>query len=201
MIKNIVFDIGNVLMEFNPIEYLKGLGYSKEEAKDLIECIFSSEEWILLDRGSLEEEKAIEIFCSRAPKLQEEIKRVMNSWVDMLLPMEETIELLKELKNNGYNIYLLSNYHRKAFKITKDRNQFFDLVDGYVISYERHFIKPQREIYIELLDKYSLKAQETVFIDDVEANILGAEEVGIKGILFENMVELIRNLKELNIKI
>ena len=196
MIKNIVFDIGNVLLDFKPREYLKNKGFSDSLINELMTCIFMSREWIQLDMGTIEAEEAVKNFIDYTPNLKNEIKEVMEDWTSMLQPKEDTIELLYNLKRNGYRIYLLSNYHKKAFEITRRKNRFIEDVDGYVISWEHNCIKPHEEIYYKLLDKYALKKEETIFIDDMEENVKGAEEVGIKGVIFTD----IENLKKLFVK-
>ncbi|WP_052447332.1 HAD family hydrolase [Clostridium polynesiense] len=166
-----------------------------------MKSVFNSKYWPELDRGTLNEEEAVKLFCSCEPDLSEEIISVMEKWKDMLLPMEESIELLKKLKSNGYSIYVLSNYHRQAFHKIKEENDFFNIIDGGVISFEINYIKPQREIYQFLLEKYKIKAEETLFIDDMEINIKAAEDVGIRAVLFTDIDEVKEKLYKMDINI
>ncbi len=199
MIKNIVFDIGNVLLDFKPREYLekKGLGISTID--EVMSCIFNSREWLELDRGSIEVQEAIDNFINSAPKLRDNIIEVMNDWTSMLRPKADTIELLYILKDMGYKIFLLSNFHEEAFKVVLDKYTFISEVDGYVISWEHKCIKPQKDIYLKLMNKYSLKGEETLFIDDVKDNVQGAEVLGIKGVIFTGVNELKKQLKQYEI--
>lgn len=190
MIKNIVFDIGNVLLEFNPVEYLRSFGLERKIEDEIFRRIFKSPYWPELDRGTINEEKAIQLMINGARDLETEIRLVMENWIDMLTPKAESIEVLKELKNKGYNIYVLSNFHEKAFKRVSSENDFFTLLDGEVISYKIKLIKPEREIYEYLLNKYKLIPEETLFIDDVKENIDGAESHGISTFLFDNTASL-----------
>lgn len=201
MFKNIVFDIGNVLLDFKPREYLKNKGLNDSLIDELMTCIFRSREWIELDKGTIEVEEAIDNFIDFAPNLRNEILEVMEDWPSMLKPKEDTIGILYALKRKGYKIYLLSNFHKKAFEITREINSFIEEVDGYVISWEHNYIKPQKDIYRELLNKYSLIEEETLFIDDMEDNVKGAEKVGIKGVIFTDAEELKKTFIEYDINI
>lgn len=200
MIKNLVFDIGNVLISFHPESYLDSFGFDIELQKQIFQVVFESIYWQELDRGTITEEEAIECFCKEAPKAEKHIKNVMSGWKDILHPIPETIELLKELKRKGYKLFALSNYHKYAFEKTYSENDFFSLFDGKVISYEVKFIKPERQIYEYLLKTYDLRPEETLFIDDMEANIRGAEQVGMHTILFQGAEKLNEYLKQINIK-
>lgn len=190
MIKNIVFDIGRVLINFEPEAYLKGIFDEENLIKEVHKIIFESEEWKKLDRGVICEREAEEAFCLRNPKYDVHIKKAMKGWHSMLTPISDTVEVLKELKKKGYKLYALSNYHREAFKATYENNSFFRLLDGRVISYEINKLKPEREIYEALIEKYKLVPEETLFIDDTKANILGAKNAGIHGIIFTGAKEL-----------
>ncbi|WP_055668367.1 HAD family hydrolase [Desnuesiella massiliensis] len=197
MIKNIVFDVGNVLVSFNPLQYLESFKLDKDVKDHIMEAIFKSKEWIELDRGTLTEDEAVQMFCLSSEEHSEAIKAIMANWMSMLTPIEESISILKELKRREYKIYILSNYHEKSFKYINENNEFFSLIDGKVVSSEIKLLKPEKEIYEELINKYSLKAEECLFIDDTLTNIEAAKEIGIKGVWFKNPNEL---RKELTIK-
>lgn len=184
MIKNIVFDIGNVLLTFKPRKYLETLGFSEEMQERIYMEIFESDEWVELDKGTLTEEMAIEKFCERAQDISDEIRLTMKYWKSMLEPIEETAEILKKLLEDGYRVYFLSNFHREAYSEVYEKYDFLQIGSGKVISYEINCIKPEEKIYKELLEKYDLIPEETIFIDDSLANIEMAEKLGIKGIWF-----------------
>lgn len=197
MIKNIVFDIGNVLISFQPEEYLRANIKDEGLREKINKSIFLSPEWIMLDQGVISENDAIRIYHDRCP----EVKTILNSslydlYEKLLLPIKETIAVLYELKNMGYHIYLLSNYHEKAFEFINERNEFPRHVDGMVISYQVKLLKPAPEIYQALLKRYHLLPSETVFIDDSMNNILTAESLGIKGIHYRDHESLRTHLKQ-----
>lgn len=200
MYKNIIFDIGNVLLSFNPREYLEEK-ITEDKIEDLYREIFQSKEWIKLDRGTITENEAINKIIERNINYGNDIKLVFEDWYDILKPIEETIEILKELKENGYKIFYLSNFHDLAFKDVKRKNNFFELFDGGVVSYEEKLIKPEEEIYKLILKRYDLKAEESIFIDDTKLNIEGAERLNINTLLFETPEKLRSDLNKLNINI
>ncbi|MBU3103220.1 HAD family hydrolase [Clostridium gasigenes] len=199
MCRNIIFDIGNVLLDFNPKEYLKSK--MKEDKVDYVHKeIFESEEWIMLDRGTILEEEAIKIITSRSNGNEELIKIAFEKWYDILNPIEKTVDILKNLKESGYKVYYLSNFHLKAFEHVTSKYNFFNIFDGGVVSYEEKIIKPEKEIYNKIIEKYKLNVNESIFIDDMECNINKAREVGFKTILFKNPEELMVSLKEYGVK-
>lgn len=200
MYKNIVFDLGNVLLSFNPREYLKNK-ISKDKIDEVYKAIFNSEEWVMLDRGTISEKDAIKNIIERNSVCRDDINLAFKDWYDILKPIEETVEVLITLKENGYKIYYLSNFHELAFEEVTKKNKFFEIFDGGVVSYAEKLIKPEEAIYKLILDRYKLNPSETIFVDDVEVNVEGASKVGIKTILFKDAKELRTCLNDLNIKI
>jgi HAD superfamily hydrolase (TIGR01509 family) len=197
MIKNIIFDIGNVLITFNPEEYLRVKVADEESRRKIHQAVFLSPEWLLLDRGILSEEEAIRIYHQRCPEVMAVLNsRLSDLYEGLLNPIDETIAVMYDLKNRGYRIYILSNYQEKAFAFIKERYGFPDHVDGKVLSYEVRHLKPEPEIYHALLDKYGLMPEETVFIDDSLANIKAAEFLGIKGIHYTDHESFKRDLNK-----
>lgn len=199
MIKNIIFDIGNVLLKFTPVEFLKDKFHDEEAVGALYKNIFLSKEWIELDRGTITDEEAIDRFCSRDPKHENEIKEVMETWNEMHLPVEGTSEFLKRMKEKGYKIYLLSNYHLKAFEFINSKYDFIRNVDGEIISYRVKLLKPESEIYKALMDKYNLKPEECVFIDDTQVNIEAAKKLGLHGVIFKDAERLEKELQRIGV--
>ncbi len=186
MIRNIVFDMGGVLIHFIPSHFIDRLHVSEEDGRLLLRQVFRSVEWVQMDRGSIDEEAAIRRFCRRLPShLHESVRKLVLEWDEPVMPVEGMYELAEELKNAGYGIYLLSNAsvrHPQYWpKIPASR--FFD---GVVVSAEAGYMKPQAEIYRLLCERYGLKAEECFFIDDLPANVEGAEFVGMRGAVFHD---------------
>lgn len=196
MIKNVVFDIGNVLLSFDPKTYLMGKIGDEQAVKEVFNAIFKSEEWLMLDRGTITEVEAIKVLGERHTVHKEHIENAFDGWYDILTPMEETIEILTSLKERGVNVYYLSNFHHLAFLHVREKYEFFKAFDGGVVSYEEKLLKPEKEVYLKLLEKYDLKGEETLFIDDTLENIKGAEVLNIKGVHFKNANDLREKLVE-----
>ena len=199
MIKNIIFDLGNVLISYQPEEYLKKFNLDEGQRQAVMQGVFKSKYWAELDRGTITEQDAVDKFCEYTPQAENAIRKVMVHWMDMLTPIPETIEILKELKAAGLHTFALSNYHEAAFMRTVSENDFFSLFDGKAISYQIKLIKPQREIYEYILSKYGLKPEECLFIDDMPENIEGAKILGINTLLYKNPVQLRKYLSDSNI--
>lgn len=202
MIKNIVFDIGNVLLSFHPREYLAETFSDPHICNVLYDTIFSSNEWVMLDRGTITHDEAAALFMSRVPQYKKEIQHIMNAgYSELLLPIETTISTLKKLKARGYKIFLLSNFHERALCQMKEKYDFFSHTDGMVVSYQVKMIKPEPAIYKILLGTYNLVPSETLFIDDMPQNIRGAESVGIDCIHFLNHDQFAADLAARKIRV
>lgn len=200
MYKNIIFDLGNVLLSFNPMEYLRSK-ISEDKIGEVFKAIFQSEEWIMLDRGTITEKEAVNNIIEKNSIYREDINLAFEDWYGILKPIEETIKVLEDLKSKGYNIYYLSNFHELAFKEVSTKNSFFELFDGGVVSYEEKIIKPEEEIYRLILKRYNLEPSETIFIDDTKANVEGASKLGITTVFLENPNTLREELRKLNLNI
>lgn len=127
MYKNIIFDIGNVLLDFKPEEYLRTKIKEADKVLEVYKEVFQSEEWVMLDRGTLTEKEAISILINRSEN-GDFIKLVFENWYDLLTPIEDSIEILKELKNAKYKVYFLSNFQLLAFENVTKRYDFFKLL-------------------------------------------------------------------------
>ena len=195
MIKNIIFDLGNVLLDFDPERYLETLGYQGKLKEQLKLEIFKTDEWLMLDRGTISQEDAVEIWQQRNPDLQMEIADVMTEWEKILTLKKDSLEILKSLAAKNYNLYILSNFHEKAFTYVSKKYNFFDYFDGKVISADIGMIKPDPEIYEHLLNKFNLEAGTTLFIDDSKKNIAAAINKGIRVIHFKDAESLKEELK------
>ncbi len=200
MIKNIIFDLGNVLLDFNPEVYVKSK-ITEEKVEEIYKCIFQSDEWPMLDRGTISEEQAKTNIINRNIENQELINLVFENWYDILIPIEGSVEVLKKLKQNGYKVYYLSNFHLAAFEHVTKKHDFFRIFDGGVVSYKEKLLKPEKEIYEKILDKYDLEPSQTVFIDDMKENVKAAIRSGLKVILLKNPKDLKIELEKLNVNI
>lgn len=184
MIKNIVFDMGNVLLWFDRDRFLDAVGAEGEDRKILMNNVYLSVEWARMDRGSMTEAEAAASMCTHVPeRLHEKVHMLVDQWDRPIYPVEGMAQLARDLKSAGYGIYLLSNasYRQHEYWPRVPGSECFD---GTLISADVKLMKPQREIYDLLCSKFSLKPEECVFIDDSAANIEGAEVAGMSGIVF-----------------
>ena len=194
-IKNIVFDLGRVLIKFEPKEYIEQ-NIPEEKREDFYNGIFGSTEWLMLDRGTLSYEDAKKIFKERVSGVDKQIDRLFDvDFFEILQPIEENVKLLPKLKEK-YNLYILSNFHQPAFEHIFKKYDFFRLFDGHTVSCYYYLLKPEKEIYDTLIDKFNLIPEETVFIDDSKVNIDACEKEGIRGIHLPDYTELKQKLEE-----
>lgn len=200
MTKNIVFDVGKVLVSFEPVAYLESLGYDKKTRDILTSAIFQHPLWVELDRGVLPFSEVMEGFLENAPGYEKEIKEVFEKLGQTIELMPYAVEWTEELKSQGFHLYIISNYGEYLFEQTKDKMKFLEYMDGVIFSYQCKKIKPNLEIYEELLKKYHLNADESVFIDDCLENVEAAENVGYHGIQFLDYEQAKVELENMNRK-
>jgi len=182
MIKNIVFDLGNVLINFKPKEFLEKKGYPEELKNTILADIYYSPEWLALDNGDITLTQAIESIAKHSSLNKNDITKIFDMRIDLLFPLERNVKLLSKLKQEGYKLYYLSNFTVDIFSEIQSRYPFFSLFDGGIISSHVRVSKPDETIYRLLIDKYSLIAGESLFLDDIEINIKAAEKIGMKGL-------------------
>ena len=193
MIRNILFDMGNVLIRFDRKVFLDRLDISEAEKELLMREVFLSVEWVQMDRGILREETAEPLICQRLPRhLHESVHQLVSCWDQPMLPMEGMEALVAELREKGYNIYLLSNASLRQHDYWS-RIPGWEYFQGKLISADVQVMKPHPDYYRLALEKFSLEPQECFFIDDVPANIEGALFCGIPGTVFHADVPLLRS--------
>jgi putative hydrolase of the HAD superfamily len=196
MIKNVIFDIGNVLISFIPSEYLKKKNYPSTIRNIIINDIFHSEEWKKLDNGDITVPEAVDAIALKSALKREEIALVFNFRTDIMFPLDDNVRLLPELKKQGYRLYYLSNFPLDIFEEIKNGYYFFRYFDGGIISSEVKLSKPDVRIYNYILNKYSLKSDECLYIDDIEENVRAAESTGLQGLLTFGSTKISSALEE-----
>jgi putative hydrolase of the HAD superfamily len=199
LLNNIVFDIGGVLLNYKPQEYLVKK-YPVDKAWDLLHLMYLSDEWKQLDIGALSFEEAAIIFTSKKPELAEDIKYLISkeSFSELLTPIKETEEYIKELKARGKKIYLLSNYSIEGFTWLQETHDFWKLADGMIISSHVRLSKPDPAIYRLLAKTYRLDPQESVFTDDSSVNVEAARKEGFHAFVFEGIEDCRRQIELLD---
>lgn len=186
MIKNIILDIGNVLGYFQWAElYHKYLDLQEGEFEILENAMMKSGMWDEFDKSEMSDEEIVAGVIAKAPHLEAKIREFFRHMDEIVEDYEYSVPWINSLHEQGFKVYILSNYGRTAFAdCCKFRLRFVPLVDGKVISYEIKKVKPGREIYEFLLNKYNLVPEECVFFDDRADNIATANELGIHGFVF-----------------
>lgn len=185
MIDNVVFDVGNVLLLFDPQTILNDYVPEVPELyARLTVKVFKSPYWVMMDHGLLDCGEAAEAMIGRDDDLAPFIRRIMQGWVEMRHVVPEGLEALECCKKHGKKLYVLSNYSEKPFALADGKYDFFRLFDGKVISGREKLIKPDQAVYRLLLDTYALTPQRTLFIDDSPVNIEAAMQAGIWGLCY-----------------
>jgi epoxide hydrolase-like predicted phosphatase len=196
MIRNIIFDLGNVLISFRPSEYLDKNEYSEELKAKILADIFHAKEWLQLDNGDITLPVAIDSIAERSSLSKEEIAHIFNLRTEIMVPLDQNVNLLPDLKKRGFRLYFLSNFPIDIFHEIKSGYYFFNYFDGGVISAEVGHSKPSSRIYEILLEKYLLKPEESLFIDDLEVNVKAAEAKGMTGLVTHGSLEIVKELNE-----
>lgn len=203
MIKHLVFDMGNVLIAWDPDEIIARQGVAGEDAKRLRREVFDCAEWVTMDRGTMDQDEGLRRILRRLPpRLHEAAERcVRDWWKDELQPVEGIAELIREIRALGYDIYLLSN-------ATSFVHEYFhrlpaaECFKGIIVSADWGLLKPQKEIYDKLFDGFGLDPAECFFIDDSPLNIDGAVVAGMAGtVFFKDMARLRRELNEAGVPV
>jgi len=195
-IDTIIFDFGNVLLVWDPHKVYDPYFGSREKADWFLKNICT-----LSWNGEVDAGKpiatAVAELCAKYPEWEKEIRLYFDRWIEMIGPeVEGMYDLVTELKSKGYRVLGLTNWSLETFCKVSDK-RIFALMDGKVISGEEHCLKPEPKIFNILLDRYHLKPEQCVFIDDSPVNAKGAEAVGIHGICFKGAPALREDLKEL----
>jgi epoxide hydrolase-like predicted phosphatase len=196
MIKNIIFDLGNVLISFRPSEYFDKKNYPGAIKTTILTDIFGSKEWLMLDNGNITTPEAIDSIANRSSLNKEEIAHIFKLRTDLMFPLDTNVRLLPALKKQGYRLYYLSNFPLDIFEEVKAGYFFFRYFDGGLISAEAKSSKPEPEIYKILMEKYLLIPEECLFIDDLEKNVKTAESIGMKGIFTNGSLKISKDIEE-----
>lgn len=199
MIDTFIFDIGNVLLDFDYMRQFRRL-FDEETSQAIADIsIRRPEVWAEMDRGVLTYEEVISQIAHSAPHMEPEIRLAIEALYKNVEPFPYAEEWLRSLKEKGYRIFILSNYGEKPFADSKLRMPFLKYADGQLISYEIREIKPTPVIYQTLCDRFSIVPNEAVFIDDSPANIAGAAAYGLNTVLFQGYEDTLARLSMLPI--
>lgn len=194
-LKNIIFDYGGVLLDWNP-HYLYDPYFGDREKAEWFLTNICTYEWNAQhDNGKPVAEGTAELIA-QYPEWEKEIRMYYREFMKMMggqIPGME--ELVKKLKANGQRVFGLSNWSVETFAMVRPVYPVLDLMEDMVISGEERVMKPDHRIYEIALERFGIKAEESVFIDDNPTNVKAADEVGIRGVLFDkNNLETVKSL-------
>lgn len=187
MIKNLVFDMGNVLVRYDPYRASRRFAADEAEAEAVNTSVFVSPEWLMLDMGVIPEDEALRRMQARLPEghAREAARLCLEHWHEHCMWQAPGMEeLIHWLKDQGYGIYLCSNASLRMLDCYLDVIPGIRLFDGVLFSAQVKCMKPQKEMYLHLFDRFGLKAEECFFIDDQPLNIEGARACGMDGYCF-----------------
>lgn len=188
--KNIVFDFGNVIGKFDGHYILRQFCSSEQDLELLFDVIFSG--WGELDKGTVDYNENIENVVRRVPaRLEDTVRSFFRGWPEHIIPIRQTADFIRELKDRKIPIYLLSNAPT-YFAEWAQRIDTLRLFDGIVFSAPLKMAKPEPAIYQYLFQTYDLKPEECFFIDDLEKNIRAAKEAGMDGIIFIGSIDEVK---------
>ncbi len=195
----VVFDLGGVLIDWDP-RYLYRKVFADEEEMDEFLATVATPEWhIEQDRGRTMDE-ATTLLLGQYPHYRTEIEAFYGRWDEMFAgPMEESVDILRDIKERDLPLYALTNWSAEAFPLARERWDFLGWFDDIVISGEERLIKPAPEIYSVLVGRTGLDPATTVFVDDRAANVHAAEQLGFVALEFKDAAGLREELERLGV--
>jgi len=192
--RNIIFDFGGVLVTWRPQAIIDSF-YSDPALREAVRVhAFQHEGWLEMDRGTLDEATVVQRFAARMGRPEAELRALFDHLRASLVPIAPTVALLQELRGRGYKLYGLSNMSESIFAYLGGRHSFFELFDGIVVSAAVKLLKPEPGIYEHLRERYALDFAESVYLDDMPANVEAARRLGLPAIRFETTEQARREL-------
>ena len=198
--RNILFDMGNVIIDFSPYSITSAFTTDIEAINRLTVEIFFRQEWLDLDQGITDESKAYQTIIQRLPSEDHMLcEEILARWHETKSERIDMLEIVKQLHENGYRLFLCSNASLR-FHAYKESIEAFKYFDDLLISADIKISKPHPEFFLHLLKKHSLDPKECLFIDDLSHNILGANRLGIDGYLFNGNAQYLHDyLQRINV--
>jgi putative hydrolase of the HAD superfamily len=195
--RNVIFDLGGVVLEWNPDAILEGYYTDPRERAAMKTALFKHPDWLQMDRGTLTESETLARLQRRTGRPVAELSGLFDAVRGSLRPKADTLALLKSLARRDVPLYCLSNMPASTFAYLREQHAFWNVFKGIVISGEIKMAKPEREIFEYLLRRYALAAADTVFVDDHAPNIEAAEKVGLHTVWFRDAAQCALELEHL----
>jgi 2-haloacid dehalogenase len=200
--QGVIFDLGGVLIDWDPRYLYRSLFDGDEEAAERFLAEVTTADWNARQDAGRPWSEAVEALALVHPERRELIEAYWLRWPEMLGgPIQPTVDLLAELRGAGVRLFALSNWSAETFPIARPRFPFLEWFEAIVISGELGVTKPDPRIYEHLLERHRLKARATVFIDDSEANAAAARALGLTAIRYQDPDQLRRELRSLGMPV
>ena len=199
MIKNIILDVGRVLVSWEWEPVFERLGFDAETQKRVAEATVYAPEWSEFDRSVRSDAEILQSLIRNAPEYEEPIRQFWKHIDETIVPYPYAMEFVKCFKDRGYQVYILSNYSRYTYHKTQEALKVTELADGRIFSFQVGCIKPEARIYQLLLERYHLVPEECLFMDDSPVNIKAADALGIQTLLFSDYDQVQKQLKKMGI--
>lgn len=201
MIKNLIFDFGKVLVDYDFYSALERMFGSREVSDEFIRVVKTQEQQEREDRGDEPFEQMCDLLKLDYPQFERELEIYKHNYTTLIIgEMPGMHDLLARLKEMGYKLYGLSNWCNQVYKTMKQYD-IFGFLDGFIVSSDVQIIKPDLAIYTALLEKYGLKAEECLFADDRQVNIDAALKVGMDAVLYTDYERYVADLRARGIEI
>ncbi len=196
MIKTIIFDIGNVLADFNFEGCFKHYTSDEDTYHKMVQATVMSPVWNEFDKGVWSDEEILQGFIHNDVSIEKQLRNMFTDLKDIIRQRDYAIPWIQELKQEGYQVLILSNFPKKIYEIHREKElKFLEVVDGGILSYRERLVKPDPAIYYLLMNRYHLLPTECLFMDDREENVLAARKVGWKAILFTTKEKAIEEIE------
>ncbi|PCI88701.1 MAG: haloacid dehalogenase [Hyphomicrobiales bacterium] len=181
---NFIFDLGNVLIDWNPEKFIAKFEVSDQDKRHIEAELFGHTDWLALDKGTKGQQEVIANVAERSGMSLDGVKYCIAQMKQSLVTIERSAALVHQLHKDGHRLYCLSNMSHDSYAHIKNRD-FFTCFTDIIISAEIKMIKPDLEIFEYTLERFGLKAEESLFIDDSEPNIIAAKSLNINCVHFK----------------
>lgn len=199
-IKTVIFDIGNVLVDFNYSDCFHNYVADEEAYRKMVEATVKAPAWHEFDRGVWSDEEILNAFILKEPSIEQELRNMFAELKGVIKQREYTVPWIKELKQKGCRVLYLSNFPERTYRLHQKEMGFLKEMDGGILSYREKVIKPEEAIYKLLLERYQLRPEECVFVDDLAQNIEAAKKLGMHTILFTTWEKAVEELKQKGVR-
>jgi putative hydrolase of the HAD superfamily len=196
-VRNVIFDLGGVVFDWNPDHIVARVQPVPELRAALKAALFGHADWRLFDRGTLTEPELIERLQTRIGATRQEVEAILDAVRESLVEKPETLQLIRALQGQGTPLYCLSNMPASIYSHLRRRHHFWDAFSGIVISGQVQMMKPEPEVFRHLLASFDLRPEQSVFVDDLLANIESARQVGLHTVWFKDAAQCRRELDQI----